>query len=425
MRETSCNCRNDLCTRLLATVFVVCLLTGMLGVLCYVVAGPQHAGWQIAGTSLLVALGAFLVGGLLGLIFGIPRVPQAPANSLAPPVALLGAPPAGRSRYQDNTSLEKISDWLTTLLVGAGLTQLNALPGFLRRIGAYLAPAMGEFPGRGAYALGLVLSSLLLGFFTFYLLSRICLADILPEVYLGQIIASVDSAQLVDDQGARTLQLDPAVAPQAQQLRAVPMSYMQTPAALAAWAKAHAAAGDFAQAEAGYRAALQLDPRNSDCAFELAEVLLEQEKYEEAIKFLEQARNYLIGSADERQARLIDRELLFAYLYAQPPYGFENAIRVGEQYVKADPKHPRAWTLLACAYGQKFAYLKQQNPHDPALGAIRANVLRCIQEVKNLGSENWLATLRRTWQGASADENDLMAFKNDPEFVKLLSMAPG
>jgi len=72
---------------------------------------------------------AGFTGGLLGFIFGVPK-------TLAASRQTAGGAPANAS--QTNTNLEQISDWLTQILVGAGLTSLTSLPGFAAKAMDYL-----------------------------------------------------------------------------------------------------------------------------------------------------------------------------------------------------------------------------------------------------------------------------------------------
>ena len=71
---------------------------------------------EIFGYGGLLGLGAIAIGGLLGFLFGIPRTIQSNEKT------------RDEFRQVVNTNLEQISDWLTKILVGVGLTQLNNLP---------------------------------------------------------------------------------------------------------------------------------------------------------------------------------------------------------------------------------------------------------------------------------------------------------
>src|SRR6267378_5479414 len=88
------------------------------------------------GTLIAIAFGS--VGCLVGFLFGIPRTLQ--SDSLAPTnVSGGGKSNAQTSGYRQavNTNLEQISDWLTKILVGVGLTQLQQIPTKLTGLAAY------------------------------------------------------------------------------------------------------------------------------------------------------------------------------------------------------------------------------------------------------------------------------------------------
>ena len=88
------------------------------------------------GTVSLVAGACYCGGIFLGFIFGIPKIIQNP----------LSVPDKYKKKetcaYNDN--LAQISDWLTKILVGVGLTQLTKIPAFLNKIGVFLSYS---FPG--------------------------------------------------------------------------------------------------------------------------------------------------------------------------------------------------------------------------------------------------------------------------------------
>ena len=74
--------------------------------------GAACAGLKILAVSAGVALAALMVGGLLGFLFSIPRSGSQNQNAA----------------YPDNSNLVDISDWLTKILVGAGLVTLTKIP---------------------------------------------------------------------------------------------------------------------------------------------------------------------------------------------------------------------------------------------------------------------------------------------------------
>jgi CheY-like chemotaxis protein len=135
----------------------------------------------------MVAGAVLLAGGLVGFLFGIPRSPS-----------LGGIPPAGaleghsgeaitQYSYRPNTNLEQISDWLTTILVGIGLTQLGSIADNLRQLSTYLAPVLGGLPGSSVFALTILLYFVICGFLLGYLWARLFLPGAFQQADLSLI----------------------------------------------------------------------------------------------------------------------------------------------------------------------------------------------------------------------------------------------
>ena len=142
--------------------------------------------WSSALFAIAVAMASAAVGGFFGLLFGIPRAltlnPPAGAPPATTPTALADGPQdssAGTQQssvggYSANTNLEQVSDWLTKLLLGAGLTQVARVPAALTSVGKYLSPEIGG--SRGAnIATTIVVLNLLTGFFFGFLAARLSL----------------------------------------------------------------------------------------------------------------------------------------------------------------------------------------------------------------------------------------------------------
>jgi tetratricopeptide (TPR) repeat protein len=110
-------------------------------------------------------------GSLLGLVFGIPRALAATTPQTA----------AETTGYAGNTNLEQISDWLTKLLVGAGLTQLGRIPSALADLGDYLGRGLGNGTSASTFAIVLTVFSSVAGFFFGYLFARLVLPRAFSE----------------------------------------------------------------------------------------------------------------------------------------------------------------------------------------------------------------------------------------------------
>ena len=121
----------------------------------------------------LTAGAATMVGGLLGFLFGIPRTFQGEQGFDTSRGEGSGADT--RPAYRPNTSLEQISDWLTKILVGVGLTQIGALQAHFAALGQGLGRAFGGQPVDEAFVTSLVAMLLVAGFLFGFLWTRIYL----------------------------------------------------------------------------------------------------------------------------------------------------------------------------------------------------------------------------------------------------------
>lgn len=194
--------------------------------------------WRIQGTSGLLSGASIISGSLLGFIFGIPRslagtqstvvLPVSVARHTPPPVNAhtpspnqqdsnlpnanvpgANAPPnianptAGdpvpaatttrsvpdpqssqqviSSPVAPNTNLEQISDWLTKVLVGVSLTQIDKLPHLLARANAYLAPALNPLPNGGVVGVSICMAYGVAGFCWAYFESRTSLMQVFAD----------------------------------------------------------------------------------------------------------------------------------------------------------------------------------------------------------------------------------------------------
>lgn len=145
------------------------LFAGCVLILIYSSVGSNKVA--TAAGCLIVAGAAFFVGVLAGFVFGIPRTLQLDTARSA-------SEPDPRGTYGANTNLEQISDWLTKILVGAGLVQLGALQGRLAEIGDTTAAAMGSAAaGNSVVAQCIVLYFGICGFLLGYLWTRIYLTS--------------------------------------------------------------------------------------------------------------------------------------------------------------------------------------------------------------------------------------------------------
>jgi hypothetical protein len=189
-------------------------------------AGSTTAGaWAAIGIGALIFLASFASGCFFGFLFGVPRVlsrenepaPSAGAASGAPrglssaEAADTESRPSGPSAQRvlsSNTNLERISDWLTTLIVGATLVELHRINEALLQFRQFLATSALVFPtsagGRTAGVLPaigpvILIFGLACGFLFMYLNTRLVL------VRMFQAVEILISGEKLSSAAARTV----------------------------------------------------------------------------------------------------------------------------------------------------------------------------------------------------------------------------
>ncbi|RDJ12228.1 hypothetical protein B5K06_10800 [Rhizobium grahamii] len=170
------------------------------------------------GVGALIILAGIAVGGLLGFLFSVPRVlaKDTSANVAAAAVSMLtSVGPKGTALDQhpaasandkgpllsSNTNLERISEWLTTMLVGVGLTEVDSLGDGFRDFSDFLAERVILFQGTETPAgilpaVGplLLVAGLVSGFIFFYLYTRIYLSPLF--LYVETILSDPGTERL-------------------------------------------------------------------------------------------------------------------------------------------------------------------------------------------------------------------------------------
>jgi uncharacterized membrane-anchored protein YhcB (DUF1043 family) len=140
---------------------------------------PQFA--SILGVAFIIAFTAFVSGGLLGFLFGIPRKNEPGEDT----------PKDKGPSYLINTNLEEISDWLTKILVGVGLTQISKLPQILQNYADFTAVGLGNYPSSGIFSIALLVYFLICGFLIGYIVTRLHL----PKAFTKADLAAYEKRQ--------------------------------------------------------------------------------------------------------------------------------------------------------------------------------------------------------------------------------------
>ncbi|MGA2129563.1 MAG: hypothetical protein ABSG76_25815 [Xanthobacteraceae bacterium] len=138
------------------------------------------------GADLLVAAASAAAGALLGFIFGIPRTLDPAGRAAVATAVQSGGPATTQAVMAANTNLERISDWLTTLLIGATLVQIKDIAGWIGSLGKNLivaGPAAND-----AMIPIIVIYYFALSFLGVYLITRLYLTSAFRQT-LGMLTA--------------------------------------------------------------------------------------------------------------------------------------------------------------------------------------------------------------------------------------------
>lgn len=155
------------------------------------------AAARVAAIGILIAGAALFAGFVSGFVFGIPRTPKPsgspnPANPNSGKAALpeveSGVAVDKAREVESNSNLVEISDWLTKILVGVGLVELNQIPHRLHDLAVFLAPGLrahSSGPGIQAsqdVAIAIVLFFFGAGFLFGYLWTRLYFEKALEQL---------------------------------------------------------------------------------------------------------------------------------------------------------------------------------------------------------------------------------------------------
>ena len=164
------------------TIVIFCVL-GALAVLVACI-GIDSNWEKVAynfGFDMVVGGAAGAIGALTGFIFGIPRTQDSTDRAVAARAATQGLPedvPVAKANavLAANTNLERVSDWLTAILLGATLVQLGEIPGWLEQLAKFVSTGT---PTNEKIAPFVVVYFFGLGFLGTYLITRLYLTSAL------------------------------------------------------------------------------------------------------------------------------------------------------------------------------------------------------------------------------------------------------
>lgn len=407
------------------------VLVAIVGV--YVALAAAHAcfpmNYSATGLVATWALAGLSLGGGIGFLFGHPRIESNGENGGA----------KARLKVQSSTSLDQINDWLTKAILGVGLVEAKQILKFGYLLATDVGHGLSGHTVSPADPVGYALASAILvmfpliGFVTSYLVTRtfVALALCRAEVALSGTASGVSEKQL-EDYAKDTAVEDPAGKVQAppldiaQKLGSLPLSAVENPTEVIAWAKLKASQGHVEEAESGFQKALKMpETDNAGVALQAARTRAVDEP--EGLEWVRKAYRQMNASTDAALKEQIYNSLMFRLLYTD---GCDEAIRYGEEYL-SDPANKVSGALLvnlACAYGQKAAKLKAANAPQEEFNQVRDKALDCVRKAlaDSPGWKQRCALLynpnapEKSGNDASKEENDLEAFYPDPAFDDLL-----
>lgn len=134
------------------------------------------------GNAMLMAGAFYGAGGLTGFLFGIPKIIQ--SNHVD-----TNFENSNDTDVIHNDNLVQISDWLTKIMVGVGLTQIYSIPKFLYHIGEKLGTSiLGYAPKDNLgtnVSIAIILYFSILGFMMVYIWTRIYFYHLLQQAKIN------------------------------------------------------------------------------------------------------------------------------------------------------------------------------------------------------------------------------------------------
>jgi PASTA domain len=159
---------------------MVCWMLVAMVVIAFLLAGATDSAG--AGVTAFLLFGAAMaVGAVLGFLFGLPRARVADLTGGGD----AGTDPQTGQRastyYLTNSNLIKVSDWLTTIVIGLGLVNLGKVVPGLQHLGEALRAPLGGTEFAGAVGISVLIVGVLAGFVLTYLWTSIRVRELLEE----------------------------------------------------------------------------------------------------------------------------------------------------------------------------------------------------------------------------------------------------
>jgi tetratricopeptide (TPR) repeat protein len=405
--------------RLLTRSAALFWFIGLLGIGLYLIG--RESWLSLFGSAVTAAACSFTVGCSIGFLFGVPKSTQQNNQPSGEPV---GGDAQDRHRtVQPNSNLEQVSDWLTKILVGVGLTQFASIVEYLQKIDKLLGDAMEAKPG---ISIALVIHFFVSGFLVTFLITRIHLQRAIARADLEtdpSWILSAERARQIDvDPDADKPKLDPIDKEAVDNVLQASLNDLMSVEGILAWANAQMVKRRFVEAIKAYKRALLLRPGDPQIQKKLANALIQDGQNREANNLLESVFHQEQKQSVEERKKTIEKMMLSA-LYDDPPYGFKKAIDYIKRYENeyGESFSPRGWMYVAAANGQRHAYAVENKLDQAEIDDARNTTLNATKKALATGDPFVKRMLRTLWDPnvGSPDEDDLYSLHEDSEFEML------
>lgn len=433
---------------LIAKFVLGAISVGLLTVLIYL--GIKREGGFL---PIVWALAFLICGGGVGFLFGIPRILTddiIPEN--LPLADNAGNQNAGRnlkprSNYRPSTHLERISEWLTTLIVGLTLVQWRYVVDSFNSVSRYIATGLNpdDMQSNLSFASSIMLYFSVTGFLGAYLLTRTYLSRIFEKTDVGGL--KIDEAERrelnkVDLSNPLHLSLNAGVGNVARKILDYHLDQLTSLEDIIAWSKAQLSGGNFEKAVQGYEKAVAMTPNDIQLRLEYTNALyhageatadlLKKSAYRtKSEEQLLKAYGLLNLTTNPELKMKVYRALTFFYLFSDlDKKDFEKTIKFGEEYdANDDPDKIVSVGILvnlASAYGQKYKWLEENKSGAEEKESARYGALKYVQKTLALDKGgrwlNRLQTLLRSDIPKDPSDDDLEVFAKDKKFRALLKL---
>ena len=156
-------------------ILAIASSAGLVGIVLFSLQATSVSQFfSILGVGFLISGASLFLGGIVGFLFGIPRLTPPgwkPNDNVSAEIA------TPSPSYQENTNLEQISDWLTKIIVGVALTQVVLIQGYLQTFAEAVKPALGNFDSSGMFGIAILVYFSIDGFLIGYLWTRLFMEE--------------------------------------------------------------------------------------------------------------------------------------------------------------------------------------------------------------------------------------------------------